>query len=292
MARSIGLDVADWRAVRRYARRQGARGIADDVVRAFQEHKLLTYASAVSFQAVFTLIPLVLAAVAVLGFLDLEAVWKERLAPQLRGAVSEAVYEVIDRSVDSVLGSRRGFWLTLGAGLALWELSGAVRAAMGALNEIYGAEERRSFVRRLATSLALAAALALLLGSAVVVLQVVPRLARAGDVGVFAPAAVVAAWLVAVLLMIAAIALTMRYAPAVPQSMGWLGFGTLLVVSGWGIASAAFAAYATRIASYSSVYGGLGVVILLLTYVYISSLVFLGAAQLDALVRGYARDAR
>jgi len=92
--------------------------------------------------------------------------------------------------------------------------------------------------------------------------------------------------------MILEIAVTMRFAPAAPQSMGWLGFGTLLVVLGWAIASTGFAAYAARIASYSTIYGSLGVVIMLLTYIYISVLVFLGGAQVDQLVRRYAGDVR
>jgi uncharacterized BrkB/YihY/UPF0761 family membrane protein len=73
---------------------------------------------------------------------------------------------------------------------------------------------------------------------------------------------------------------------------GWLGVGTLLVVVGWSVASIAFVASATRIASYSSIDGNLGVVILLLSYVYVSVLVFLGTVQVDALVRRYAGDAR
>lgn len=283
---------ADWRAVKKYAERKGARGLGRDVLDAFEQNRILTYASAVSFQLLFALIPLLLAGVAVLGFLDLEEVWRDELAPRLEERVSSSVYEVVDRSIESVLGSQRGFWLTLGAGLALWELSGAVRAVMGALNDVYGVEEARPFLRRFGVSLLLAVALALLLGLAVLALQLMPRLAGVLELGSLAVLAVAGAWFVAFALMIVAVAIMMRFAPARPHSMGWLGFGTLLVVVGWAVASIGFAAYATRIASYSTIYGSLGVVILLLTYIYISALVFLGGAQVDALVRGYVGDAR
>lgn len=282
----------DWRDVQRYVRDRGAKTIGQDVLDAFERNRILTYASAVSFQLLFALIPLLLAGVAVLGFLDLAEVWRDELAPRLEDRVSAPVYEVVDRSIESVLGSQRGFWLTLGAGLALWELSGAVRAVMGALNDVYDVDEARSFLRRFGVSLLLAVALALLLGLAVLALQLMPRLAGLLELGSLGVLAVAGAWLVAFAMMILAVAIMMRFAPARPLSMGWLGFGTLLVVVGWAVASIGFAAYATRIASYSTIYGSLGVVILLLTYIYISALVFLGGAQVDELVRGYAGDAR
>jgi membrane protein len=284
-------EAPDWRDVRHYVRKRGAKTIAQDVLSAFEDNRILTYASAVSFQLLFAAIPLVLAGVAVLGFLDLEEVWRNEVGPRFEERVSDAVFEVVDQSVESVLGSQRGFWLTLGLGLALWELSGAVRATMGALNDIYDVGEARSFLRRMGVSFLLALALALLLGLAVIGLQLIPRLAGVLDLAGLAILAVPAAWLAAVALMIVAIALLMRFGPAQPQSMGWLGFGTLLVVVGWAVASTGFAAYAARIASYSTIYGSLGVVILLLTYIYLSALVFLGGAQVDQLVRRYAGDA-
>ena len=45
-----------------------------------------------------------------------------------------------------------------GGGLALWHVSGAVRAVMGAFTRIYGASTERSFVRRYLISFALAIA--------------------------------------------------------------------------------------------------------------------------------------
>ena len=49
-------------------------------------------------------------------------------------------------------------------GLAVWEVSGAMRAIMGALNRVYGAEENRPFVRRMILSFGLALVTATALG--------------------------------------------------------------------------------------------------------------------------------
>ena len=53
---------------------------------------------------------------------------------------------------------RQLLWATVGGGLALWQVSGAVRAIMGAFDRIYGATTERSFLRRYLVSFALSIA--------------------------------------------------------------------------------------------------------------------------------------
>jgi membrane protein len=58
----------------------------------------------------------------------------------------------------------------------------------------------------------------------------------------------------------------------------------------WTITSALFALYVTYIASYGSVFGGLATVFVLMLYVYVSALTFLGGLQLQALVDPTAKE--
>jgi uncharacterized BrkB/YihY/UPF0761 family membrane protein len=60
------------------------RRFVDDYV----ENDLLTYASAISFQILSSIVPFLLFAFAMLGFLHLEGVWSEDLAPELKTAIS------------------------------------------------------------------------------------------------------------------------------------------------------------------------------------------------------------
>jgi uncharacterized BrkB/YihY/UPF0761 family membrane protein len=45
-----------------------------------------------------------------------------------------------------VFAGTRTLWATFGGALALWQVSGAVRAAMGAFDRIYVSRSRRSFM--------------------------------------------------------------------------------------------------------------------------------------------------
>ena len=244
------------------------------------EHDLLTYASAIAFRALTALIPLTLFGLALLAFLNLGETWTDHLAPDVRSHVSQPVFEVIDQAVRNTLSSRRGYWLTGGLLLALWEVSSAVRAMMGALSRIYGGPDRRSRSRRYLTSFALGVALIACTLLAVVAWQLAPPLV--GDAG---PWGTMLGVVAAGVLLSTAVWLLLRFAPAEPQSDGWVSFGSGLCVLTWILASVGFWLYAGDIANYSSIFGSLAAVFLLLAYLYVSACAFLIGAQVDALVR-------
>jgi membrane protein len=135
----------------------------------YRDNDLLTYASAISFRVAFALIPLGLFALGVLGFLHLDEVWRQDIAPGLRPNVSRAAFSVIEDTVNEVLGQRQLFWITFGAAIAIWQISGAMRAIMRVFNAIYDVEERRSLWRRLLVSCSLAKVVGALILVAVVV---------------------------------------------------------------------------------------------------------------------------
>lgn len=279
----------DWRRLRELTDPGRARRFVGQIVEGFGENNLLTYASAISYQVLFALVPLALAGLALLGFLGLSEVWRQDIAPEVRGNVSGAGFEVIDATVERILGEQRGFWLTFGVAFALWQVSGAVRTVMGALNRVYGIEEKRPVLRRIAVSLVLALLLSLLLGLSFGAIQF-GQLAAQRLPGGFAVGALafLLRWGLAVLFILLAIGIVIRYAPARQRRTPWTGFGAVLVAVSWIVASVAFGWYATSIASYSSVFGSLATVIVLMTYLYLSSIVFLTGVQVDSLIRAVA----
>lgn len=262
------------------------RALVSAVAHGFRENDLLTYASAISWQVLFALIPLALAGLALLGFFSLEHVWEQDVAPRVRENVSEAAFALLETTVKEILGSRRGFWLTLGVALAIWEVSGAVRAIMGALTRIYGGEEARPFWNRVGLSVLIAAAAASLLGVAVTAIHFGPRI-----VGMFGSGAAVdivggiLRYGLAVVVLLTLVWILLRLGPATRQPVSWVTASALFVVAGWILSSVAFGWYVQEIADYESAFGNLAVAIVLMTYLYISAIVFLGGVQLDAIAR-------
>jgi membrane protein len=247
------------------------------LVESFAEHDLLTYASAISFQSFFAVIPLALTGLGILGAINLGDVWSRDLAPQLRPQISGAVFQVIDSAVRQVLGARQAFWVTLGAMLTVWKVSGAMRAVMTALDRIYRVRRTRAWRERFAVSAALSALLIVLLLAAA---------------GVVIAGGLVAGWIAGVLrwpaaaaLLLLALVAVIRWAPAEQRQWQWVSFGTGLVVVAWLGMSAGFGLYLRDVAEYGSIFGNLATLIITLEYVYLSSIVFLGGLALDGLAQ-------
>jgi membrane protein len=254
-----------------------------ELVRSFNERNLLTWASALSFQIVKAIVPFLLFSLALLGFLSLESVWAD-IAKQIKPDMSGPAFQVVDSTAKKVLSTRQGFWLTAGFALAMWEMSGGIRSIMGGLAVIYDIKETRSWKERVRTSILLAIAVSALVIFAIAVLWGGPLLY--GDVGQPLGALLfIARWIVAGLPLGLAVGLTVRYAPDSDQPIGWVSAGTAIVVTAWSATSILFGAYIQYVASYGSIFGNLATIVVLLIYIYLSSIVFFAGAQLDAIIR-------
>jgi membrane protein len=263
---------------------RGLRPKAKAVVDGFVENDLLTYASAISFQILSSIVPFLLFAFGMLGFLQLEDVWRDELARDIEAAVSGPAFQVIDDAVEKALGSRNVFWITAGFLIALWEVSGAVRAVMGVLNRTYGRPTERSWGRRMLVSTVLALAVGACWLAAIAVVVLAPLLY--GDVGAVGDAILfLVRWGIASGLLLLAVAVMLHFAPEYRQPLHWVTFGSLLIMGGWVLMSIGFGVYLRDIADYGSIFGGLATVVVLIAYLYASALVFLGGVQVDALVR-------
>jgi membrane protein len=266
-----------------------ARTVAKDVVDEFQDNGLGTFASAIAFQVMTAIVPLALFGFGLVGFLDLREVWSRDLAPTVEESVTRPAFELLDQTVRDVLTHKNIAWVTFGSLLAIWQLSGAVRASMSALDRIYGAGKRRTLGETLTRSLWLAAAVTALVFAAIAVIVGTPLFL--GDVS--APLAIalfIARWAIGGALLLLAVGLVVHFGPARAQDVGWTSVGSVLVVAAWAITSIGFGVYLSLVAG-NSLFGHLVTVVVGLGYLYGASLAFLFGVQLDAVIRARAGDA-
>lgn len=258
-------------------------GALKELVSSFGERNLLTWASALSFQIVTAIVPFLLFAIALIGFLSLDNIWAD-VAKNIKPQVSKPAFAVVNDTAKKVLTQRQIWWVTIGFGLAMWSVSGGMRTVMGALNEIYELRERRSWFERMTRSLLLAFVVSALILAAIAIAWFGPLLY--GSVGQPLGALFfLARWVLAASLLGLATGLTVRFAPDGYQSAEWVSIGTAIVVGTWVIASLIFGIYVRVFASYGSIYGNLATIVILLIYIYISAIVFFTGAQIDAIIR-------
>jgi membrane protein len=259
------------------------------VVQGFIEHDLLTYASSIAFRVMFALIPFGCFGLALLGFLHLSDVWHSHAAPDLEHHVSPAVYAVVNQVAINVLSHQQLFWLTAGLAIALWSISGAVRAVMSAFDVIYGGGRGRPIPQGIAVSLAISPVVSLLLICALFLIRFGSIIYR-GDPTALVVVLGTLRWAVAAGLISAAVGTLVHFAPAQKRPLPWVSVGTVGVMVLWLAATALYGLYLTDLASYGSVFAGLAAVIILMSYLYISAVVFLAGAMVDTLLRRRVQD--
>lgn len=254
-----------------------------DVIEGFARHRLLTYASAIAYQVVSSILPFASFTLALLGLLNAESLWTAHLAPEIQRHASHEAYALVDSAVRKVLARKQGFWVSGGLAFALWEVSGAMRATMEALDDIYGIRTHRSARHRYAVSVLLAALVGALTITALVVAVIGGGIVGGGV------ALGTARYVLAACLLMLAVGFTLRLAPSARHPFRWVGTGSVVIVAGWLVVVSGYVFYATHIASYDSIFGSFAVAFLLIVAIYICSVVFLVGALLDALVRDEQR---
>ena len=262
-----------------------------DVRKGLADKRVMTHASAMSYQLLFALVALSLAGLAILSVVGLgDNFWQDGIRPVVRDHLSPAVFKLVDGTVTGIEGPKEHLWLTVGLAIAVWKLSAVARVTNDALDEIYEilARTRIKGLRRFRRSLVLgvAAGACLLAAAAIVIVGGV-------TLGHLLPGAVsfVLRWGAALVLMLLAAALILRYGPSERQPAGWVSVGTVLVVLAWGLTSLGFGIYAAYLANWKTLFGGFTVAIAILLYLYVSSVAFLVGAQLDVDVRKAAAAA-
>jgi len=259
--------------------------VFDVMVERFDRNNILTYASAMAVQLLTAVIPLALLAFLLVGAFGKESYWRNQIAPKLSGRVAAPVYQAVDHIAEGLINTLHVHWLVFAVLLMLWEVSGAVRTVMGALNSIYEHEETRPIWHRFGLSFGLAA------GVAVATLGALLLTLRGGallSLGPAQPVWTAARWLIVLVLLWAVVAMLVRFAPDGEQSAGWVTAGSVLIVVSWVVATLVFGWYVTSAANYRTPFGSAVAALTLVGYMYTSSIIFLVGAQIDRLLQEQA----
>lgn len=253
-------------------------------------------AAGVTFYAFLALVPMLAAIVLSYGlFARPEAVihavgsLTAILPPNVSKLIGGMLLTVVHSS-----GGKKGLGIFVALAVALWGSRNAAGSLIIALNIAYEEEEQRGFVHR--TLLALAITLgAVALGLAAI--AATTALAFFANLWPDASGLVRSLGRVVTYPLLAsggaaAAATLYRYGPSRDRARwSWLTPGSLFSALGWLLLTIGFGLYVRRIAHYDATYGSLGAVIALLTWIYLSSYVFLFGGELNSEVEHQtARD--
>lgn len=253
-------------------------------------------AAGVAFYFFLALVPLLGATVLTYGlFASPETVVRQAqgLTAFLPGEAAKLIGEQLLNVVETNDG-KKGFGLIAAILIAFWGARNAAGAIVTALNIAYEEEEKRNFVQATALALAMtvgAVLMAGIVGAAIAILSAIEKLLPdAGAVGRFFFSALTYVMLAAI--AAAAAATLYRYGPSRRKARWtWLTPGSIFFAVVWLLLTLGFGFYVRNFASYGATYGALSSVIVLLTWLYLSSYVLLFGAELNSEVEHQtARD--
>ena len=247
----------------------------------FDRHELLDHASAIAFQVLKSMIPLTLLGLAVLGASGEQHVWRKTMAPSIKAHVQQPAFHAIDFAVEKIFRTESVGLIAFASFLSLWYISGAVRAVIGALNQIYETEDERPWPVRYAISFGLAGCIAL---GVIGALLTTVLLGRVGHGGIQIVAEI-GRWILAIALLAIALGLLVRFGPAKRRSNKWIGAGTALVIVSWIGATLIYELLVTHVLNFKTATGSLAVFLVTIGYVYTSSIILLVGVELDELLR-------
>jgi membrane protein len=256
----------------------------------FQGHGMTDWGASMTYYLVMSLFPGLLVTISLLGLFGGQSLVTDSVS-YLRDAGAPA--DTVDAVESSLRGlvessnSKFGFGLIIGVLLGLNGASGAFGAAGRALNKVYGVDEDRGFVRKKAQDLAWTAVVILLGIVALVCVFLGGSIAEDvfGTIGLGDTAAAIwkiARWFVALGAMALLFAVIYAFAPDLEdRKFIWISPGSVLGVVIWLLASGLFFFYVSNFGNYGATYGAFAGAIVLLLWLYITSLAFLLGGELN-----------
>ncbi|HUZ34532.1 MAG TPA: YihY/virulence factor BrkB family protein [Xanthobacteraceae bacterium] len=251
-----------------------------------QSDRLLSIAGGVAFFVLLSIFPAITALVSAYGRFFNAATVTNNIS-LLRDVVPANMLDIIHEQANRIA-SNSGRALTIGiiAGtlVSLWSTMSGVKAMIDALNVIYEQKEGRSFIKLTLVALAFTLsgfATLLLAIAAVVVLPLL--LASVGLGGLTETLTRLVRWPVLLLVLLFGLTLLYRYGPDRRAARWqWVSVGSMLASITWMVVSYLFSWYLASFANYNATYGSLGAVAGLMVWLWLSTIVVLLGAELNA----------
>lgn len=263
--------------------------IARKTLREFTADQCPDLAAGLTYYAIFSMFPALLALVSLLGIFGQAEKTTSALLEIVQGvAPGQAVEMIRDPIRELTTSPAAGFTLVIGLATAIWSASGYVTAFGRAMNRIYEIDEGRGFVKLRGTmlgvtvvSLLIVALLAAMLVISGPVAETIGNVLGLG--GVALTVWNIAKWPVIVALVIVVIAILYYATPNVRQpKFRWMSLGSLIALLVFVVASVGFGFYVGNFSNYNKTYGAIGGVIVMLLWLWILNMSLLFGAEFDA----------
>ena len=257
------------------------------VFKGIQEDRVLLVAAGVTFYGLLALFPAVAALVSLYGVFTDPASISEQLR-LLSGFLPDGALEVIGDQVKRISAQGRGTLSFTFVGtllLSLWGANAATKAIFDALNIIYKEREKRGFISLTIHSLLFTLAglvMVLLAIAGIILVPITLKLVGAANSTTSALLSILR-WPLLYVALLFALACLYRYGPSrTHPQWRWVTWGSAIAGAVWLVGSLALSWYVSNFGNYNATYGSLGAVIGFLVWMWLSTIIVLVGAEINA----------
>jgi membrane protein len=266
---------------------RGWKDIAWRVFHGFQRDRVLLVAAGITYYAILALFPAVGTVVSLYGlFADPTSITQS--VESLSGVLPAGALQVIGddaKRIASQGSGTLGFAFVVTLLFSIWSANSGTKSLFDALNIIYKQEEKRGFVRLTLSSLAFT-----IVGIVFVLIGFAGVVGAPVVLGAFGiPTASVGwfisliRWPVLLFVVLFALACLYRYGPSRTEpKWRWVTWGSAAATAIWLGGSILFSWYVANFGTYNRMYGSLGALIGAMVWMWLSWIVILMGAEINA----------
>lgn len=243
-------------------------------------------ASQLAYYLILSFFPFIIFLITLVGFSNLSSI---EVMDALSTILPSSVYELTESIVKEVFDRQYTELLGVSILLSVWTASSAFRAVIKGVNKAYNFKETRSFIKRSIISMLSILALAIILILALSMLVFGRVIGNYIKVILPFYGIIVLLWNMfryafVFILMIFIFAAIYRFTPS--KRLKWKEVipGSIFSTLGWILISFGFSFYINNFSNYSRFYGSLGAVFILMTWLFLVSMIFILGVEINCVI--------
>jgi membrane protein len=250
------------------------------------EDRVLLVAAGATFYLLLALFPALAAFVSLYGFVADPATVADHVS-HLGGLLPSAGVDIIRSQLQALASQNEqalGMGFLIGLAIALWSANNGVKALFDAMNIAHEETEKRSFLKLNLISIAFTIGALLIAIGLILTVGVVPAVLAYLRLDAWTETLIaISRWPMLLVAIVTAISLIYRFGPSrrAPK-WRWLSWGAVIATVVWVGASWGFSFYLQNFADYNATYGSLGAVIGLMMWTWISVIILIVGAEINA----------
>ncbi len=248
---------------------------------------IFALSSQLAYYLILSFFPFVIFLMTLAGFSNLES---SEVVIALRGILPESILQLTETILEEVFDNQYKGLLSFSIIFALWTSASGFRAVIKGVNKAYNFKETRSFIKRIFISIAGIIGLATIILLALTVVVFGRIIGNYLEINFVYYDIIVYFWAVfryvfIFLIMFLIFSIIYIVTPSQRLTFKEVFPGAVFSTLGWAFLSMGFSFYINNFRNFSRFYGSLGVVFILITWLFLISFIFIFGVEINSVLK-------